>query len=267
MAPTGNQSRPTRSADSDATATAWTTAATLVCKPSRAAGPPRCVPVARPPGGPRSTRAGSLDHRRIRRGRHPLWAGVDTGRRPATTHLAQHLAHRPQLVQPLAPTAPPPTPAGPLRTATVKPPAPPRPDPRRGLSQPAAHTAPKRARGQRPATTPPWLSSRGPRTDRLGPVGGHPGGRSCNGGFVGGLHSSPQVPQQGMRKPPALVRGGLKRVGLTGLEPVTSSLSGKRSNRLSYRPARRRQHGQHRPMTLAHRGASAQITGFPGMRR
>lgn len=100
MAPTGNQSRPTRSADSDATATAWTTAATLVCKPSRAAGPPRCVPVARPPGGPRSTRAGSLDHRRIRRGRHPLWAGVDTGRRPATTHLAQHLAHRPQLVQP-----------------------------------------------------------------------------------------------------------------------------------------------------------------------
>ena len=25
-------------------------------------------------------------------------------------------------------------------------------------------------------------------------------------------------------------------VGLTGLEPVTSSLSGKRSNRLSYRP-------------------------------
>lgn len=30
----------------------------------------------------------------------PLWAGVDTGWRPATTHLAQHLAHRPQLVQP-----------------------------------------------------------------------------------------------------------------------------------------------------------------------
>ena len=28
----------------------------------------------------------------------------------------------------------------------------------------------------------------------------------------------------------------LRRVGLTGLEPVTSSLSGKRSNRLSYRP-------------------------------
>ena len=28
-------------------------------------------------------------------------------------------------------------------------------------------------------------------------------------------------------------------VGLTGLEPVTSSLSGKRSNRLSYRPVRR----------------------------
>jgi hypothetical protein len=27
-------------------------------------------------------------------------------------------------------------------------------------------------------------------------------------------------------------------VGLTGLEPVTSSLSGKRSNRLSYRPVK-----------------------------
>ena len=27
-------------------------------------------------------------------------------------------------------------------------------------------------------------------------------------------------------------------VGLTGLEPVTSALSGQRSNRLSYRPAR-----------------------------
>ena len=29
----------------------------------------------------------------------------------------------------------------------------------------------------------------------------------------------------------------LGMVGLTGLEPVTSALSGRRSNRLSYRPA------------------------------
>ena len=31
-------------------------------------------------------------------------------------------------------------------------------------------------------------------------------------------------------------------VGLRGLEPLTSSLSGKRSNRLSYRPVRHLQH-------------------------
>lgn len=35
----------------------------------------------------------------------------------------------------------------------------------------------------------------------------------------------------------ALASGGVRVVGLRGLEPLTSSLSGKRSNRLSYRPA------------------------------
>lgn len=58
-------------------------------------------------------------------------------------------------------------------------------------------------------------------------------------------------------------------VGLTGLEPVTSSLSGKRSNRLSYRPdalppqrlrRRRLPQGRRRPQTgcpgAARRGVS-----------
>src|SRR6476469_214968 len=54
-------------------------------------------------------------------------------------------------------------------------------------------------------------------------------------------------------------------VGLTGLEPVTSSLSGKRSNRLSYRPVTGPERGQclgwstsDRGGTLPHRGAAGQ---------
>ena len=41
-------------------------------------------------------------------------------------------------------------------------------------------------------------------------------------------------------------------VGLTGLEPVTSSLSGKRSNRLSYRPAAAYRAGRARPTEPEH---------------
>ncbi len=51
-------------------------------------------------------------------------------------------------------------------------------------------------------------------------------------------------------------------VGLRGLEPLTSSLSGKRSNRLSYRPASHRPGKPGRRERLPHRGSAAQ-TGRP----
>jgi hypothetical protein len=44
--------------------------------------------------------------------------------------------------------------------------------------------------------------------------------------------------QKGFDKAFRLVRGVFGRVGLSGLEPLTSALSGQRSNRLSYRPSR-----------------------------
>ena len=65
-------------------------------------------------------------------------------------------------------------------------------------------------------------------------------------------------------------------VGLTGLEPVTSSLSGKRSNRLSYRPVNRgvtlpdlrrgRQNGvpaDDRPSDNPQRSSSASVSSTP----
>src|SRR3954447_6491698 len=48
-------------------------------------------------------------------------------------------------------------------------------------------------------------------------------------------------------------------VGLRGLEPLTSSLSGKRSNRLSYRPQRGR-------LSQAQRSSSARTTSIPPRR-
>jgi hypothetical protein len=54
--------------------------------------------------------------------------------------------------------------------------------------------------------------------------------------------------------PPIMSIGPLSWVGLSGLEPLTSSLSGKRSNRLSYRPGANRR----RRSRLPHRRAPSQ---------
>src|SRR5664280_1541327 len=50
-----------------------------------------------------------------------------------------------------------------------------------------------------------------------------------------------------------------KVVGLRGLEPLTSSLSGKRSNRLSYRPVRHLQRAQYLQVD-SHRRATPDVT-------
>src|ERR1035437_8522560 len=50
-----------------------------------------------------------------------------------------------------------------------------------------------------------------------------------------------------------------KVVGLRGLEPLTSSLSGKRSNRLSYRPVRHLQRAN-TLKSLSHRRATPDVT-------
>ena len=59
-------------------------------------------------------------------------------------------------------------------------------------------------------------------------------------------------------KPAGICLRVSRLVGLTGLEPVTSALSGQRSNRLSYRPA-------YRSETLAHLVGDRQ-TGCPRLR-
>jgi hypothetical protein len=54
-------------------------------------------------------------------------------------------------------------------------------------------------------------------------------------GAGGGEQEQQDLLHRGLRSRTTCARAS-NWVGLTGLEPVTSSLSGKRSNRLSYRP-------------------------------
>ena len=77
------------------------------------------------------------------------------------------------------------------------------------------------------------------------------------------------------------VRRGAVLVGLRGLEPLTSSLSGKRSNRLSYRPGRctlalpagwteregyRMLRSPHKTHQLPNQLSSASVTSMPPSR-
>jgi hypothetical protein len=94
--------------------------------------------------------------------------------------------------------------------------------------------------------------------------GGHGWLRRCVSGFGGSCRSASKS------APPIKQTRPLTWVGLSGLEPLTSSLSGKRSNRLSYRPwarsMRRSRLPQRAVTTQTRQSSSARVTSRPPSR-